>query len=109
MMWRGYGFVVPIIAFGALVLGQLIVDSSFGDGYWRDHRWPLIVAGLAGGALLWLLGRRVNAGRVGTRIDPRSGIEFIQRIASHSFFLVPIEWAGAALASIAILLALLPD
>jgi hypothetical protein len=109
MMWRGYGFLVPLIAFGCLVLGQLAVDSSFGDGYWQENRWPLVAAGLASGLLLWGLGRRVNRDRVSTWIDPQSGIEFVRRAASHSFFLVPIEWTGAAVALVAVLVAALPD
>ena len=108
IVWRGYGILVPIIAFAALVLMQLAVDGLLADDYWKTHRWPLPAAAVIAGGVLWTIGRRVNAGRVQHWVDPASGLEFTRRGAAHSFFYVPMEWAGVAVAALGLLIAALP-
>lgn len=103
--WRGYGLVVPLVAFASLLLGQWLVDSAFGAGYWKDHRWPLVTAALLGGSVLWALGRHLNRDRRSAWIDPASGLEFEREVAPHSFFFVPIEWTGPLLLLLASLIA----
>jgi|SRR5690606_8882452 len=103
LIWRGYGLVVPIVGFGALVAGNLAADSLMGEGYWAANDWPKVLAAAASAGLLWAIGRKLNDGPRRTVIDPASGLEFVHTPGAHSFFFVPVEWAGLALAALVLL------
>ena len=51
VVWRGFGWLVPVIAFGMMVLTQLAIDTVYGHGFYTANAWPktvaLIVAGLS--------------------------------------------------------------
>ena len=107
VIWRGYGLVVPVVAVAGMVGVQLVVESLMGDGYWKTHRWPLQAAALLSGAALWWLGRRLNGTPARHWIDAASGIEFSHRPSQHSFFYVPVEWAGLVVALLMLALSLM--
>lgn len=107
VIWRGYGIVVPIVAIAGPALVQLLVESLLGDGYWRQHQWPLQAAAFGTGALLWWLGRRLNSAAPRQWIDPASGIEFVHWPPRHSFFYVPVEWTGPLLVALMLLISII--
>jgi hypothetical protein len=59
IIWRGLGFLVPLIGIGALLATQSVI----GNGYYQSHGWPKFVAGLVGGLLVLLAGYGLNKDR----------------------------------------------
>jgi hypothetical protein len=45
IIWRGKGIVVALLAFGCLVVSELITRAVFGDEkYYQTHGWPMLGA-----------------------------------------------------------------
>jgi hypothetical protein len=93
IIWRGFGFLVVVIAFVCALVGNLIANAVAGEGYFDRHKWPLGVSLLVAAALCWLLGDylRKQPGRV--VIDKQTGREFTLR-KTHSLFFIPMHWWG---------------
>jgi hypothetical protein len=103
IIWRGWGVLVAVFAFGAALAAELIVESTTGDDqYFQREAWPLALALVAAGVLTWLVGRKLNAGAARTVIDKATGRELtIDR--SHTFFFVPMHYWGVVLLALAVL------
>jgi hypothetical protein len=54
-IWRGWGFLVPLIAFLCSLSAQLIAKNLGGEGYWETHSFPLSMALLVAGGLIWAI------------------------------------------------------
>jgi hypothetical protein len=52
-IWRGRGFLVPLIAFLCSLGAELIAKSLGGEGYWETHTYPLSMALLVAAGLIW--------------------------------------------------------
>lgn len=93
VVWRGFGFLVPIIGIAAWMGSVFAINAVFGKGYYGDNDWPMYcTVGLlcvALGAFGYLLNHRMRKDIE----DPETGA-IIGKPPSHSFFFVPIEyWA----------------
>jgi hypothetical protein len=51
IIWRGLGFLVPLIGIGALLATQSVI----GNAYYDSHGWPKFVAGLVAGLLVFFI------------------------------------------------------
>jgi hypothetical protein len=76
IVWRGFGFLAPVIAIAALLGTQAVIGNS----YYDSHGWPKFVAGLVAGLLVLLAGYGLNK-------DRPSG-------NNHTFFWIPVEAWG---------------
>lgn len=93
VIWRGLGWLAPIIGFTMMVLTQLAIDSVHGDGFYTANSWPKTVAIAAAAVSIGLLGWYLNHIRRGTIVDDASG-EVVGKSPSHSLFFIPVEyWA----------------
>jgi hypothetical protein len=93
VIWRGLGFLVPVIGIAALLISRSAINGVFGKGYFREHDWPMYAtigfASLAIAVLGYLLNYRMR----GSVSDPETG-EVIGKSPSHSLFFVPVQyWA----------------
>ena len=59
IIWRGLGFLVPLIG----IAGLLATQSVVGNGYYQAHGWPKFAAGLVAGLLVLLAGCGLNKNR----------------------------------------------
>jgi hypothetical protein len=60
---RGIGLVVPAVTFACLALTQAASRLIAADpGYYSHHRWIQALAFYLSAAVIWKLGRRLNAG-----------------------------------------------
>jgi hypothetical protein len=76
IIWRGLGFLVPLIG----IAGLLVTQSVVGDAYYQAHGWPKFAAGLVVGLLVLLTGCGLNKNR------PSGN--------NHTFFFIPVEMWG---------------
>ena len=93
VVWRGFGWLVPVIAFGMMVLTQLAIDTVYGHGFYTANAWPKTVALIVAGIAIGLLGLYLNHMRRGTVVDEETG-EVLGKSPSHYLFFIPVEyWA----------------
>ena len=84
IVWRGLGFLVPIIGFACALLTERAANAiARDDTFYTKQGWPILLAMAIAAAIIWPLGRALN------RYDRNA----------HSFFVLPMEfWALACLA-----------
>ena len=98
VVWRGFGWLVPIVVFGALILSQLTVDALYGEGFYRANGWPKQAAFIVAAFFVGCLGFYLNHKKRQILIDEESG-EAVGKAPPHSLFFIPIEyWAIIVLA-----------
>jgi hypothetical protein len=94
IIWRGLGFIVPIIAIACFFVTQLATTSIFQDDrYYTEHGWPKLFAFWLAAVLVGIIGLLLS--RKGTKIyiDKATGEEIVMR-PNHSFFFIPVlYWA----------------
>jgi hypothetical protein len=92
-LWRGFGFLVLVVAGAALLGAQALAEQLGGGGLWRKHAWPAALALLVAGVACWFLGRRLN--RAARAAENR-------RPWTHDLFFVRMEWWSFPLAALAV-------
>ena len=76
MIWRGLGFLVPLIWIG----GLLLTEAMTGEQTYEHSGWPKFVAGLIGGAGIAIAGALLNENRTAAN--------------THTFFFLDVRaWA----------------
>src|SRR5215218_3481462 len=101
IVWRGFGFLVLVIAFAAALLVQVVVDAVVGpDTYTRNTSLWLPVALVLAAPIIWFLGRRFNGRAARVLLDPQTGEEVVLR-PDHSFIWIKMEYWAIGLVVIA--------
>jgi hypothetical protein len=92
-IWRGRGWLVPVIVLGAFALSQLASNALYGDGFYAANAWPKYAAIIFAALSIGLLGFNLNHKKRQTLVDEETG-EVQGKAPSHSLFFIPIEyWA----------------
>jgi hypothetical protein len=92
IVWRGFGWAVPVIVIAAFILMQLSVNTILGEGYYSSNEWPKTASILIGAALVGLLGYFLNYQKRTVVVDEETGEK--HKSSSHALFFIPIEiWA----------------
>lgn len=100
IIWRGYGFLVPIITIvvGGLVSGVTSVIFN---------RVPLLgmcLGTLASAAVIWFVGNKLNnPAKARVMIDKQTGQEFLLK-QNHSLFFIKMQYWAYPIALIGIIL-----
>ncbi|MBY6188498.1 hypothetical protein KUV89_17935 [Marinobacter hydrocarbonoclasticus] len=83
IIWRGLGWLVPVLVAVVFVGMQLLLNSLFGEGTYRAEGWSLwLTVGIAS----------VLIGFFGLLVNQRDGEEGHRR--SHALFFIPVQyWA----------------
>jgi hypothetical protein len=101
IIWRGWGFLVAVFAFGASLAMEVVTESMTGDdGFYQKEAWPLALAFVIAGVVTWFVGRKLHARGARAVIDEATG----QRLTiggSHTFFFVPMHYWAAVLTALA--------
>lgn len=89
---RGFGWLIPVIVFGAFLLSQIALNSIYGEGFYKSNEWPKIAAVVASSLLIASLGYFLNYKKRQVFVDEESGEK--KKAPAHSLFFIPIEaWA----------------
>jgi hypothetical protein len=101
----GLGFLVAVIVFGTCLVTNLAFDAQYGKGFYSNNLWVVGLALLIGGILSAQIGffLRTRTGR--EVIDAETGEVLIIDRSHHTFFFVPMHWAGVSIAAIGVGLA----
>ncbi len=106
VIWSGLGFLAGVITFAFLLIFNFVLDSQFGEGYYSSHPWAigsaLILGGIASSAGGFVLKGRTDR----YVVDETTGERLVINNSSHSFFFIPMHWAGLVIAVIGVGVAL---
>lgn len=98
IIWRGLGWLVPVIVFGFSLVGNLVFNTAYKDGYWDSHHWPFAISLLFSAAVCWFLGNYLKARSDRVAIEKETGKEIVINQSRHALFFVPMHLWGAVLA-----------
>jgi hypothetical protein len=103
IIWRGWGFLVAVFAFGASLAMELITESMMrDDNFYQNEAWPLALAFVAAGVVTWVVGKTLHARGGRVVIDKATGQE-LTIDNRHTFFFVPMHYWGIVLIAFAAL------
>ncbi len=91
-IWKGQGWVVPVIFIAAFFDVQGVIDSFMGEGFYQDNRWVKIVSVVSVAVLLGVIGVFMNHYARWQMRKKRS--ESQRTDIPHTLLFLPIEvWA----------------
>jgi len=103
IIWSGWGFLVPVIAFAASLVMELATEALVGDHrFYQIHAWPLALALALSGAIVWVVGKYLHARGARVVIDKATGRELTIG-GQHRFFFIPMQYWGPVLLALAVL------
>jgi hypothetical protein len=92
VIWRGFGWLIPVIVFGSFLLSQVALNSIYGEGFYKANEWPKIAAIAVSSLLIASLGYFLNYKKRQVVVDADTGKK--KKSPAHSLFFIPIEvWA----------------
>lgn len=98
VIWRGYGWLVPVLVFGAFLVSQVVVDTIYGDGFYKANDWPKYTATVTGALIVAALGYLLNYKWRRELVDEETG-QPAGKAPSHTLFFIPVEyWSVIVLA-----------
>jgi hypothetical protein len=100
VIWSGLGFLVAVITFGVCLLMNVVLDAQLGEGYYSSHPWAVGAALIIGGLISAVAGFVLKARNQREVIDVQTGELMVLNQSHHTFFFVPMHWAGIVIAVI---------
>ena len=99
LIWRGFGILVPLIAFSFVIATQAIVTGVGGQAaYTLNYRMYNGVSLVCAAFVIWFTGRHLNSRPRATYVNQATGA-ILRQGTRHSLFYIPMEyWAFAVLA-----------
>jgi len=92
IIWSGWGFMVPVVAFGSLLATEAGVEAAFqDDNYYQSHGWPKLVGLLAAAFFVWLIDLWLKKRPRRKLVDIETG-EHVSVGGGDSFFFIPVKW-----------------
>lgn len=92
LVWRGKGFVIALIAFGCLLLSELVTRSIFADKqYYEHHGWPKLVGFFVAALLAYALRSWFGYGRERVFVEKEAGREVVISL-EDSLFGIPVRF-----------------
>lgn len=99
-IWRGYGFLVPIIAFAAIAVCSLLFNTALKTN-------PLVgmsIGAFAAAVAVWFAGNKFNdPAKNRIMVDKATGHEFILS-QNHSLFFIKMQYWAIPLALLGVVL-----
>ena len=92
-IWRGLGFIAPLIAVLVVGVVELVVNRFLGDHYFSEHTWPVLIALALASILLRPIGKWMNNPEntnMNWNLDIRSGDQ-LEHDSSHTFLFIPVQ------------------
>jgi hypothetical protein len=108
IIWRGFGFLVAIIALVALALTEQVSERITSDQqFYQQHGWVALVGMLIAAALTYGLHRLLILQKGRAVIDKETGQEIVLR-SDHSLFFVPVKLWPVVFVVLGLVLAFVP-
>lgn len=106
IIWSGFGFLVAVIGFAALIFTELASEKITGNNqFYQQHGWVILIGMLVAAALTYGLHRLLLLQKGRAVIDKETGQEIILR-ANHSLFFIPVKWWSVVFAALGVVFAI---
>jgi len=94
IVWRGRGILIVLIAFGCLLVAELLTRAGFHDDtYYQQHGWPKLVGFLVAACVIWcMLPRRESEVSAGPGFQSGTTRESVLREQDRLFFVPARYW-----------------
>lgn len=102
VIWSGLGFLVAVITFGSCLLFNFLLDAQFGEGYYSSQQWAIGAALIVGGIVSSGIGFTLKGRSDRHVVDEATGERMVINNSNHSFFFIPMHWAGVVIVVIGI-------
>lgn len=96
IIWNGMGILVLILGFGSLLGTEFVVEKIFNDDQLYQEGWPKLVGFIVAGLLIGPIGMYLNKKPEKVLYDPETNESVVIR-NNHSFFFIPMQYWGAIL------------
>ncbi len=106
IIWSGLGFLVAVITFGCCLVVNIVLDAQFGEGFYSSNLWAVGAALVLGGIVSSGVGFMLKGRSDRFVVDEETGERMVINNSSHSFFFVPMHWAGIVVAVIGVCVAI---
>ena len=103
IIWRGLGWLVPVIVFGFSLITNLAFNATYGEDFWNSHHWPFALSLFVSAAVCWFLGKYLKTRSDRVVIDKETGKEIVINQSRHALFFMPMHLWGAVLAAWALI------
>ena len=104
IIWRGLGFLVAVIVFGASLVANLMFNAVYGNGYYDHHKWPFALSLICSALVCWFLGNYLRKRSDKIAIDKQTGREIVVNQSRHALFFIPMHWWAPILATLAVVI-----
>lgn len=95
LIWKGFGWLVPIVFIGPPALTQLLIDAVGGRGTYSQYAGIFgTIAVLASAAMIWIIGSYLN------QRDSRGATANFQ--VAHTFLFLRMEYWAAVFGVLAV-------
>lgn len=91
IIWQGKGVLGVVIPFIFLVVGQIGLDATMGEGYYSSHSWAPAACLALSAVVIWVLGRELNKRPVRELVDPKTQQKVILK-EKHTMFWMPLQY-----------------
>ena len=102
VIWSGLGFLVAVITFGSCLMFNFLLDAQFGEGYYSSHQWAIGAALIIGGIISSGIGFTLKGRSDRYVVDEATGERMVINNSNHSFYFIPMHWAGVVIVVIGI-------
>jgi hypothetical protein len=106
IIWSRMGFLVAVFVFACNLLLAVVLDSLFGGDYFGKHPWAVGAGFIMGGLLSSAVGFAIRPRGGRQVIDAQTRKRFVIRDPDHTFFFIPMHWAGLVVAGIGVVMAI---
>ncbi len=104
VIWRGYGFMVPVVFIFFVIVLKLLEENLFGPAFKPYFHYGMAAVAVCSAATVWFVGRHYNGAAPRELVDPKTGQTVLLR-QKHSLFFIPMEYWAIALVALAVVFA----
>ena len=101
IVWRGWGVLVIVIVFACSLAANFLSNAIAGKAYWDSRFWPLALAMVLAGGLIWIAGMILSQRPARNLVDEKTG-ERVTLAGTHDFFFLRMKWWGPIVAVLGI-------
>jgi hypothetical protein len=106
IVWKGRGFLIAGIAFGCLLVSELLTRTLVhSENYYQDHPLPKAAAFLVAAAVVWLLSRPREEAAVALPFQQETSV----LRSFDSLFFVPTRYWPAILCGLGVVVFFIPN
>ncbi len=92
VVWTGFGFLIAIIGFGALIGTEIVIENIAGnESFYQDDLWVIFFGMVVAAAITHFLNKTILLPKSKVVLDKETKEEILLR-NEHSLFFIAAKW-----------------